>query len=46
MWSTPEGERLDIEPLVAQSFSDMAAIVEFLRSLSGKVPEMGIVELP
>ena len=36
--STPSGQRLDIEPLQEQSFSDMAALVEFLRSLSGSLP--------
>lgn len=36
---TPEGDALDIEPLLAQSFSEMAAIVEFLRALSGRIPD-------
>ena len=34
--STPDGLPLDIKPLLSQSFSDMAAIVEFLRALTGQ----------
>ncbi len=37
---SPEGLELDIEPLLSQSYSDISAIVEFLKSLSGQYEEL------
>ena len=34
----PEGLPIDVEPLLGQSYSEIGAIVAFLRSLSGDVP--------
>lgn len=36
----PDDLELDIEPLLGQSFSDIDAIVEFLKSLSGEPPKV------
>jgi cytochrome c peroxidase len=35
----PDGLKVDVEPLLGQSYSDMAAIVEFLEALSGEMPQ-------
>ncbi len=37
--SGPEGLPLDVEPLLAQSYSEIGPIVEFLESLSGSEPD-------
>lgn len=42
----PEGLGLDIEPLLGQSFSEVDALVEFLKSLSGEPPRIVPPELP
>jgi cytochrome c peroxidase len=44
--SGPDGLDLDVEPLVGQSFSDIDAIVEFLKSLSGERPRIAHPALP
>ena len=44
--SGQDGLDLDVEPLLGQSFSDMDAIVEFLKSLSGKPPKITPPDLP
>ncbi len=43
---TPEGEPLDIEPQLDSSFSDIDNLVAFLRSLTGKLPDVTAPELP
>lgn len=40
------GLPLDVEPLLGQSFSEIASLVEFLRSLSGEPPKIVAPELP
>ncbi|MBP85536.1 MAG: cytochrome-c peroxidase [Planctomycetaceae bacterium] len=42
----PEGLKLDVEPLLGQSFSEIDAIVEFLRSLDGELPKVVAPKLP
>ena len=42
----PDGLKPDASALRGQSFSDMALIVEFLRSMSGKIPDIRPPELP
>ncbi len=42
----PGGLDLDVEPLVGQSFSEIDAVVEFLKSLSGEHDEVTRPELP
>ncbi len=42
----PNGLDLDIEPLVGQSYSDIDAIVEFLKALDGELPKIEPPELP
>jgi hypothetical protein len=37
---------VDIEPLLGRSYSEIDALVEFLRSLSGDTPEITPPELP
>ena len=44
--ATPEGKPLDIEPQLDSSFSDIDDVVAFLRSLTGKLPEVTPPELP
>jgi cytochrome c peroxidase len=44
--TAPDGLELDIEPLSGLSYSDNAALVAFLRSLSGEVPQVAVPELP
>jgi cytochrome c peroxidase len=43
---TRDGLTLDVEPLLAASYSDIPAIVAFLESLSGELPEVTPPELP
>ena len=43
---TPEGLEMDLLPLTGNSFSEITDIVEFLRSLSGKVTKITIPTLP
>ena len=42
----PDGLELDVQPLRAQSYSDIDAIVAFLESLSGESPEIAPPALP
>jgi cytochrome c peroxidase len=42
----PDGLDLDVEPLLGQSYSEIAAIAEFLKSLSGEPPEITPPKLP
>lgn len=42
----PHGLELDVEPLLGQSYSDVDAIVEFLKSLSGEPPKITTPEFP
>jgi cytochrome c peroxidase len=42
----PDGLNLDVEPLLGQSYSDIDAVVEFLKSLSGEPPEVTVPRLP
>ena len=42
----PDGLTLDSSAPRAQSFSDIALLVEFLKSLSGKAPEITQRKLP
>ena len=42
----PQGTKLDIEPLVGQSFSEIDSIVAFLKSLTGKAPKIVAPKLP
>ena len=42
----PGGVRPDLSPLRDESFSDIPLVVEFLKSLSGKPPEVTRPELP
>jgi cytochrome c peroxidase len=44
--SHPAGLPLDVEPLLGQSFSETAALVAFLKSLSGQPPEISPPGLP
>ena len=44
--SGPDGLMLDTVALRGQSFSEIPMIVEFLRSLSGKVPRIEPPQLP
>lgn len=44
--SGPDGLSLDAEPLDFLSFSDIDAMVEFLKSLSGKAPKVAPPKLP
>ena len=44
--SPPDDLPLDIEPLFDLSFSDIPAVVEFLKSLTGKVPQVKPPKLP
>lgn len=41
-----DGLELDVEPLVGQSFSEIDAVVEFLKSLSGEAPTIDPPKLP
>ena len=43
---TPDGLKLDIQPLSAQSFSDIADLVSFLESLTGETPVVSPPMLP
>jgi cytochrome c peroxidase len=42
----PEGLPLDVKPLLGQSFSEVAPLVAFLKSLTGKAPEVTRPDLP
>jgi cytochrome c peroxidase len=42
----PDGLPLDVEPLLGQSFSEIPAIVAFLKSLSGEAPRASPPKLP
>ena len=42
----PGGLELDVEPLLGQSYSEIDAVVEFLKSLSGESPHVIAPELP
>jgi len=42
----PKGLALDVEPLLSQSFSDIDALVEFLKALSGESPKITPPKLP
>lgn len=42
----PDGLPLDVEPLLGRSFSEIPAIVAFLESLSGEMPDVSPPELP
>jgi len=42
----PGGIILDAQPLTGQSYSDISLVVEFLKSLSGKPPEVTAPKLP
>lgn len=42
----PDGQTLDVQPLVGQSFSEISAIVAFLESLTGEAPRIERPELP
>jgi cytochrome c peroxidase len=42
----PDGLRLDIEPLVGRSFSEVGALVAFLEALSGEPPNVSPPQLP
>jgi cytochrome c peroxidase len=42
----PDGLELDIQPLLGQSFSDIESLAEFLKSLSGKMPDVRPPPLP
>ncbi len=44
--SGPDTLPVDIEPLLGQSYSEIDAIVEFLRSLSGEMPAIDRPDLP
>lgn len=44
--STPDGQSLDIQPLLGQSYSDIPAIVAFLESLTGEAPQVEPPDLP
>jgi hypothetical protein len=44
--SGPDALPVDIEPLLGQSYSEIDAIVEFLRSLSGGMPVIERPDLP
>ena len=44
--TAPDGLMPDTSALESQSFSDIAPIVEFLKSLSGKSPEITPPTLP
>ena len=43
---SPQGDELDIQPLIGQSFSEIPDLVAFLKSLSGKPPQVTSPELP
>lgn len=42
----PDGLSMDIAPMYDRSFSEIFSLVAFLNSLSGKVPEVAVPELP
>jgi cytochrome c peroxidase len=42
----PDGLTVDVDPLIGESYSDIDAVVEFLKSLSGNVPDVGPPVLP
>ncbi len=44
--SAPAGQKLDIEPLLGQSFTEIEDLVAFLKALSGEVPKVEPRELP
>lgn len=44
--AAPDDLPLDVAPLLGQSFSDIAALVAFLESLSGEMPKIEPPELP
>jgi cytochrome c peroxidase len=44
--ASPEGLRLDVDPLLLGSYSDIPAIVAFLKSLSGEPPQITPPQLP
>jgi cytochrome c peroxidase len=44
--SHPEGLPLDTQPLLGRSFSEIGPIVAFLKSLTGKAPEVAPPDLP
>lgn len=44
--SSARGLELDVAPLIGNSFSEMPALVAFLKSLSGEIPEITPPELP
>ncbi len=43
---TSDGLPLDIEPMLGQSFSEIPALVAFLKSLTGEAPKLEPPELP
>jgi hypothetical protein len=42
----PDGTELDVQPLLDESFSQIADILAFLEALSGEFPEVKAPELP
>ncbi|MEX0702352.1 MAG: cytochrome c peroxidase [Planctomycetales bacterium] len=44
--AAPDGLPLDVDPLLGQSFSDIAAVVAFLESLTGETPRIDPPRLP
>lgn len=44
--TSPDGLRLDVKPLVSQSFSEIPDLVAFLESLTGEAPKVTPPELP
>ena len=43
---TPDGIRLDVEPLLGQSYSEIPALVAFLEALTGEIPKVDAPDLP
>lgn len=44
--NAPDGQPVDVQPLLGQSFSEIAALVAFLESLTGEAPHVEPPELP
>jgi cytochrome c peroxidase len=44
--NAPDGQSLDVEALVGQSFSEIPDLVAFLKSLTGETPEVQSPKLP
>jgi cytochrome c peroxidase len=44
--TAPGGMKMDIEPILELSYSDIAALVAFLKALSGETPQVEAPELP